>query len=698
MATNLPHFTQFNASDQVSLGPNWERWLNRFENFLVALNITAEGQKKAMLLHYAGEDVYDIYDTYRDDADSYTNVKEKLSTHFKPTKHTQFRVFEFRQTHQLQNETVDIYVTRLRTLAKDCEFHSMETAIIGQITQGCAHSRVRRKSLKPGIELTELLEFARTLETTEKEAALIESAVPASQPVKAITQKPQPKFMAKSQHFKFKPNQVKFKPKPRNSGNSVCGLCGGNYPHTNQCPAQGCLCYSCGRQNHFSRCCRSSRGDSHNYHGSRSTYQPQPQAPSTSGFKYAKRPPHTKFNKEVHHVSEGATAQDSSDNEYVYLVSQTKEQNLPRRTVQLNGHSVDMLIDSGSTVNLLDEVTFKRIGSDMKLTKTPTTLHGYCSSSLPVLGRITTDVIAGNHVVYAPVYVVKGSNGCWLGYDTSVELGFLHIANTVTSNLLENHPIASKFSELFHGLGKMKDVQISLHIDKSINPVAQKHRRIPFHLRQQVEQELDRLESLEIIEKVEGPTPWVSPIVVVPKPKSPTEVRICVDMRQPNKAVKRERHITPTIDDILYDLNGAQVFSKLDLNSGYHQLELDENSRYITTFSTHCGLRRYKRLNFGTHSAAEIFQDAIRGCIQGIPGTINVSDDILVFGPDQASHDRALEAVFKRIKSCGLTLNPNKCVFGKHHLEFFGHIFSSGGISPDPKKVRYQTRKGSAKC
>ena len=183
----------------------------------------------------------------------------------------------------------------------------------------------------------------------------------------------------------------------------------------------------------------------------------------------------------------------------------------------------------------------------------------------------------------------------------------------------------------------------------------------------------------------------VSPIVVVPKLKSPTEVRICVDMRQPNKAVKRERIITPTIDDILYDLNGAQVFSKLDLNSGYHPLELDENSRYITTFSTHCGLRRYKRLNFGINSAAEIFQDAIRGCIQGITGTINVSDDILVFGHDQASHDRALEAVFKRIQSCGLTLNPNKCIFGKHHLEFFGHIFSSGGISPDPKKVLHGT-------
>ena len=66
------------------------------------------------------------------------------------------------------------------------------------------------------------------------------------------------------------------------------------------------------------------------------------------------------------------------------------------------------------------------------------------------------------------------------------------------------------------------------------------------------------------------------PIVVVPKSKKPDEIRICVDMRMPNKANKRTRHIMPTVDDILMRLNEATVFSKLDLNSGYHQLELDE--------------------------------------------------------------------------------------------------------------------------
>lgn len=95
----------------------------------------------------------------------------------------------------------------------------------------------------------------------------------------------------------------------------------------------------------------------------------------------------------------------------------------------------------------------------------------------------------------------------------------------------------------------------------------------------------------------------------------------CVDMRQPNNAIQRERHITLTVDDILNALNGAKVFSKLDLTKGYHQLELSPQSRYITTFSTHVGLRRYKRLNFGITSAAESLQNTICQVIHAIPGT-----------------------------------------------------------------------------
>ncbi len=140
----------------------------------------------------------------------------------------------------------------------------------------------------------------------------------------------------------------------------------------------------------------------------------------------------------------------------------------------------------------------------------------------------------------------------------------------------------------------MKNYEAPLHIDKTVSPVAQKHRCIPFHLKKKVEKKIRKLEEADIIEEVHGPTPWLSQIVVVPKPSDPEDVRICVDMRQANKAIKMVYHPTPTIDDLQNELNGAKVFSKLDLPSGYHQVVLAPESRYITTFSTHIGLRRFK--------------------------------------------------------------------------------------------------------
>ncbi|KAJ8346728.1 hypothetical protein SKAU_G00281290 [Synaphobranchus kaupii] len=158
-------------------------------------------------------------------------------------------------------------------------------------------------------------------------------------------------------------------------------------------------------------------------------------------------------------------------------------------------------------------------------------------------------------------------------------------------------------------------------------------------------------------------------------------------MHLPNLAIQRERPITPTIDDLIHDLNGAVVFSKLELNAGYHQLELHPDSRYITTFTTHTGLWRYTRLNFGISSAAEVFQNTIQQMLEGIPNVRNISDDILVYGKTQEENDRSLKAVFERLRKKNLTLNEEKCEYSKPKLEFFGYVFSKSGISADPKKI-----------
>ena len=156
----------------------------------------------------------------------------------------------------------------------------------------------------------------------------------------------------------------------------------------------------------------------------------------------------------------------------------------------------------------------------------------------------------------------------------------------------------------------------------------------------------------------------------------------CVDMRMANKAIIREM---PTIDDLTHILNGAVVFSKLDLRAGYHQSVLDPESRYVTTFATQQGLWRYTRHNFGTNSASEIFQKKIQSLLCNIPGSLNISDEI--FGKSQVEHDKALEAVCQRLSDANLTLNKKKCDLNKSSISFFGFIFTDQGISPDPKKV-----------
>ena len=117
------------------------------------------------------------------------------------------------------------------------------------------------------------------------------------------------------------------------------------------------------------------------------------------------------------------------------------------------------------------------------------------------------------------------------------------------------------------------------------------------------------------------------------------------------------------------------------------QLELSPGLHYINTFSTHVGLRWYKRLNFGVTSAAEIFQNTIRETLEGIPGVKNISDDILIYGRTQDEHDDSLKATFKQLSEKNLTLNTSKCSFNKSSLEYFGYVFSDKGVSPDPKKV-----------
>ena len=123
------------------------------------------------------------------------------------------------------------------------------------------------------------------------------------------------------------------------------------------------------------------------------------------------------------------------------------------------------------------------------------------------------------------------------------------------------------------------------------------------------------------------------------------------------------------------------------MREGYHQIKLHEDSRDITTFATHEGLFRYKRLTYGVSSAFESFQKQIEIVISGCPGSKNISDDILIWGSSEQEHSRHLVTVLARLDKAGLIVNREKCIFGANHIVFAGHELSAEGIAPQKSRV-----------
>jgi hypothetical protein len=117
-------------------------------------------------------------------------------------------------------------------------------------------------------------------------------------------------------------------------------------------------------------------------------------------------------------------------------------------------------------------------------------------------------------------------------------------------------------------------------------------------------------------------------------------------------------------------------------------VELHPDSRYITTFTSHLGLHRFKRLNFDVNAASEIFQHIIEQVLHGLDGVNNISHDIIIASRNDAEHEKHVRACLERLMKKGLTLNRNKCKFLQSSMEFFGNIFSEHGVSSDPKKVK----------
>ena len=216
-------------------------------------------------------------------------------------------------------------------------------------------------------------------------------------------------------------------------------------------------------------------------------------------------------------------------------------------------------------------------------------------------------------------------------------------------------------------------------------PVVHPCRKIPFTLVDRVKAVLARMEALGVICKLDTATDCVNSMVVAKKRNG--DIRLCMDPRDLNRAIKRKHFQMPTREEIMSRFANATVFGKLDVAQGFWQLQLDEQSSYLCTFNSPIGRYMYLRLPYGIASAPEVYYKTVHQIFEGIEGVSTIADDIIIYGKTQADHDRSLRETLDTARRVNLKPNKSKCQFNTTQLTFIGDLVTSAGVKPDLSKV-----------
>ena len=691
----LPTLQPFDPhGEPTSVGQRWKQWKNSLSYYVTASGIRDNERKRAILLHLVGQQCQEIFETFTDTGNTFDEALQKFDAHFSVQKNTPFERHKFHQAKQESGESIDQFITRLRKLSIYCEYGGETGNEIRDMVIAKTNSTKLRKRLliESNLTLQKTQDISRLLESAEHQSKLIsekaegQSTTDTHESINKIDGHRNPrKFQNRQNHVQ--PQYRRDKPQYRRDNKYTPQQ---HAPHNNQGQqAKFNQCGRCGMKNHTSAECRRSRDKICQKCGIKGHFATMCRT----------KPKHEKVHATHHH-------HEDIDEEDVYLFKFNITKRSNTYPVLIADNKINMIIDSGSTINIIDHWTFERLPHKPKIQPSSTKIYPYnAKRQLTINGTFKAKIKANDQEIYEKIYVIPGHGGCIMGQPTAEKLDLLRVGPAKSNNLRSAtnsilqlgtnktgynipasiHNIIRNHQEVFKGMGKLKNYKQRLHIDPSIVPVQQATRRIPYHTRQKVSAEIKRLLDLDIIEPVSGPTTWVSPIVVVPKKNN--RIRLCIDMRRANTAIIREKHPIPKLEEILPHLTDAKVFSKIDLREGYHQIELDEESRSITAFITHEGIFRYKRLIYGISSAFEHFQKRIEIVIADCEGAKNISDDIFIWGKTQEEHDQRLDKVLTKLAENGLRLNVDKCEFSKDKITFSGYTLTTEGISLDSTKV-----------
>ena len=191
--------------------------------------------------------------------------------------------------------------------------------------------------------------------------------------------------------------------------------------------------------------------------------------------------------------------------------------------------------------------------------------------------------------------------------------------------------------------------------------------------------------ALGVITHIDQPTDWVLSITYVQKANG--ELRLCLDPCDLNRAICRDHHKMPTVEEVAHEFANLHYFTKLDACHGYWSIVLDAESSLLTTFNSPFGRYHFLRLPFSLVCSQDIFQKKMDQFLKECPGCIGIADDITVHGHTEAEHDAHLCNLMQVAHKYGVVFNPQKTHVKTPVINFFGCLYDANGIHLDPEKV-----------
>ena len=625
-------------------------------------------------------------ETQRENA-SWAQFLEWIRVYYKPTENPTLKNFHFRDLNQQPDETFTAFCNRVQKEASHCYFKcenndctAEATATRDQIVIGTHYQNIREKALLKSWDL----------QTLRTEGMKMESALKGGSEIGGENVNKLGKYSFKNlkqqQYVSPSNSKAKYR-KPL-----TCYNCGEKTTNITQHRERNCKgtdnkCSKCSKDGHLPSVCRSKNHDVKN------VYTEDDNSDSKHESEHEDRQPAYNVNLFVINSSKNAPKPK--------LLSTSSSRNEFSVQVVVNNALDKVLADTGAKVIVCGTVQARKWGILNKMVESKVRIQPYKSDPIPVYGTARCAVSFGTTIIPVDWHIISGSCEPILSGTASRQLSIIRFNATPDTyepiHMIAEHAdpeskqdlqdILLEYPETFTGLGKLKNHEVRLHVDKSVKPVVTPPRTTPYHLQDRVQELIDEMIANDVIEElpVNEAAQWISCSTIAPKTNG--DIRMTLNARNINKALQSSNLPIPRQEDIKAKLSGANIFSKLDFKNAFWQLELHPDSRYLTIFYCNGRLYRYKRLTMGLKPAQGELNAALAPIFSHIKNVHLIHDDLIIATATKKEHRVALKAVLKAISDAGLTLNPEKCLIGSKEIHFWGLLITSEGIRPDPAKV-----------